>query len=155
MRKTTFIRGNYRLYGRQPATDRFRGNGNDSVFGKRRRDTCPDGSKHAASPCLCSRRKSDYRYRNRAQSCCRQRCLFLAKNSGTVVRVGDKGSTFGETRRRNRSISLTEIQEANQGTTINQRPIVREGDRVERRSSVTDRVRTTVKSPWARTLMRS
>ncbi len=64
---------------------------------------------------------------------------ILAKNSGTVVRVGDtrihvRRDSDGEIDR----YHLLKFKRANQGTTINQRPIVREGDRVERGEIICD-----------------
>lgn len=62
----------------------------------------------------------------------------LARESGVVTKVASDSITIKETDGNVRTYHLSKFLRSNQGTCINQRPIVNEGDRVEKNDTIAD-----------------
>jgi DNA-directed RNA polymerase subunit beta len=121
-----------RLHGRLAAPDRVDLRGADPVPRARRRQPRPDGRQHAASGrAAAAGRVAVRRHRHRGQGRPRRR-----RRGHRPQRAGRRRGRRRPRRRRTDDDEidryyLTKFQRSNQGSCINQRPLVTEGDRVE------------------------
>ena len=128
------------LHGRLAAPDGVGRDRDDPVPGARRRVSRPDGLEHAAPGCAADPLRGPVRGhrhgvprcgRRRRRHCRRRRPGVVTSVSADLIDVAQDDGTY-------KTYRLSKFRRSNQGTCINQRPLVTAGQRVEKGTPLAD-----------------